>query len=96
MQELKQLALVLKESYVFENDSVCPEEACGTQWIDHKMKAMKKFNNKFGVSAAHFENVISGTSKKCDRATVQGKNNNLTQASVILRSAFVSDILIPA
>ena len=75
MRELKQLALILKESYVFENDSVRPEKACGTRWIDHKMKAMKKLNNKFAAFATHLENVISDTSKKCDCATLQVKYN---------------------
>ena len=36
------------------------------------------------------------TLKKCDCATLQVKYNNLTQASVLLRSAFLSDILQPA
>ena len=72
----KQLALILKESYIFENDSVRPEKVFGTQWIDHQMKATKKLNDKFGVFAAHLEIVISDTSKKCDRTTLQGKYNN--------------------
>ena len=42
MRELKQLALILKESYVLENGSVHPEKACGKQWIDHQMKAFEK------------------------------------------------------
>ena len=79
MQELKQLALILKESYAFENDSVRPEKTCGTGWIDHKMKAMKRFNSKFGIFAAHLENVISDTSKKCDCETLQGNYNNLKE-----------------
>ena len=64
MQELKQFALIITESNVFKNNNVCPEKACGTQSINHKMKATKKLNNKFGAFAAHLENVISGTSKK--------------------------------
>ena len=78
MRVLKQLALILKKSYVFENDWVRPERACGTWWIDHKMKAMKKFNDKFGVFGAHLENIISDMAKKYDGATLQGKYNNLT------------------
>ena len=87
MCELKQLALILKESFVFENDRVRPEKACGTQRINHKIKAMKNLNDKFGAFDAHLENVISDSSKKCDRATLQGKYNNVTQARVLLRSA---------
>ena len=56
MRELKQFALILMESNVFKNNN-----ACGTRSINHKMKAMKKLNNKFGAFAAHLENVISGT-----------------------------------
>ena len=62
-------------------------------WIDHKMEAIKKLNDKFGIFTAHSENFISDTSKKCDRATIQDKYNNLTQASVLMRSTFLSDIL---
>ena len=61
MRELKQFALILTESNVFKNNNVCPEKACGTRSINHKMKAMKKLNNKFGAFAAHLESVISGT-----------------------------------
>ena len=39
---------------------------------------MKNLSNKFGLFAAHLENVISDTSKKCDGATLQGKYNNVT------------------
>ena len=60
------------------------------------MKAMKKLNDRFGVFAAHLENIIFDTSKKCDHATLKGKYNNLSEASVLLRSTFVSDILQPA
>ena len=42
------------------------------------MKAMKKFNDKFGVFGAHLENIISDMAKKYDGATLQGKYNNLT------------------
>ena len=87
MRELKQLALILKESYVFENESACLEKTCRTQWTDHKMRAMKKLSNKF---------VSFLLRRKCDCATLQGKYNNLTQASVLLRSTFLSDILQPA
>ena len=51
------------------------------------MRAMKKLNNKF---------VSFLLRRKCDCATLQGKYNNLTQASVLLRSTFLSDILQPA
>ena len=41
--------------------TICPEKACGTRWIDHKMKVIKKLNNKFVVFPAHLENIIPDT-----------------------------------
>ena len=49
------------------------------------MRAMKKLNNKF-VFPANLENIIPDT-------TLQGKYINLTKASILLISAFLSDIL---
>ena len=57
---------------------------------------MVKLNDKFGAYASHLENVIADTSKKTDRATLQGKYNNLTKASVLLRSALLTNLLVPA
>ena len=96
LRELKQLASILRNVYCFENDSIRPEKATGTRWIDHKMRAMAKLNDKFGVYAAHLANVIADTTKKCDRATLQGKYDEFTEANVLLRSAFLSDLLSPA
>ena len=45
---------------------------------------------------AHLENVIADTSKKTDRATLQGKFTLLSEANVILRSALLTDLLVPA
>ena len=73
LHELKLLASALKEIYVFENNSTCPEKASGTRWIDNKMKAMGKLNGEFGVNAAHLGNVFADTMKQCDRITLQGK-----------------------
>ena len=95
MHELKRLASVLKEIYVSENNLIRPEKALGTRWIDNKMRAMGKLNDKFGIYAAHLD-VIADTSKQCDCTTLQGKYKKLTKANVLLCSAFLSDLLLPA
>ena len=82
--------------YVFENNSFRPEKASGTRWIDHKMRATGKLSDKFGVYIAHLGNIIADTSKQCDCATLQAKHNKLIEANVLLRSAFLSDLLLPA
>ena len=96
LRELKKLYEVLKNSYEFQNAALRPEKSSGTRWIDHKMRAMAKLNDKFGMYVSHLENVIADTSKQVDRAKLQGKYNKLVDASVLLRSAFLSDLLLPA
>ena len=94
LRELKLLAAVLKEIYVFQNNSICSEKVSDTRWIGHKMRAMGKLSDKFGVYAAHLGNTIADTTKQCDRATRQGKYNKLTEANIFLRRAFFFDLLL--
>ena len=83
IRKLKALYKVFEETYTFKNIALRPEKASGTCWINHKLRAMAKLNNKFGVYMAHLENVIADTSKKTDRATLQGKFTLLSKANVI-------------
>ena len=57
---------------------------------------MGKLIHKFGGYSAHLGNVIADTTKQCDRAILQGKYNKLTKAKILLRSAFLSNLLLPA
>ena len=57
---------------------------------------MGKLIHKFGDYSAHLDNVIAGTKKQCDRAILQDKYNELTKANILLRSAFLSNLLLPA
>ena len=60
------------------------------------MRGMGELNDRFGVYSAHLGNVIADTTKQCDRATLQCKYNKFTEANILLRSAFLSDLLLPA
>ena len=60
------------------------------------MRAMGKLNGRFGVYYVHLGNVIADTTKQCDRATLQCIYNKLTEANILLRSAFLYDLLLPA
>ena len=56
---------------------------------------MTKLNDKFGIYAKQIESSIEQTPKASDKATLLGKLNRLTIADVLLRSAFLTDILEP-
>ena len=44
----------------------------------------------------HIQNIIADTTKQLDRAKLQGKFNKLIESKVILRAAFLLDILAEA
>ena len=67
-------------------------KSTGTRCIDHKLRAMKKLVDKFGLYAMHLQNVIADTSKQCGRDTLQGKLTKMLD-SVLLCSAFFIDVL---
>ena len=68
----------------------------GTRWIDHKDRAMGRVVEKFGLYIQHLKGTIPTIKQSNDRAIVQGKLNKLVDAKVLLRSAFLSDVLTEA
>ena len=52
--------------------------------------------DKFGLYLQHFETIISDTTKKTDKAILEGKRKQLTDASILHRSALFIDLLEPA
>ena len=96
LSQLKSLFESLGEVYDFESKSIKPEKSIGTRWLDHKVRAMTKLNDKFGVYAKQIQSAIEEKSSSTDNAILQGKLNALTTADVLLRSAFLADILEPA
>ena len=80
---------------MFSND-IRPTKAPGTQWIDYQTGAMCKLVDQFGLYTHHLQNMITETSKQLDRATLQGKFNKLIELKVILRAAFLLNVLTEA
>ena len=60
----------------------------------HGVNPSQKIKN--GLYVSHLQNVIAGTSKKVDRATIKEKLNKLCNANVLLCCVFFTDILTPA
>ena len=49
LRELKNLHIILKDIYGFENDRVKPHRASGTRWIAHKLIALENMLDKFDL-----------------------------------------------
>ena len=94
--ELKELFSVLNEVYVFENHEVKSNRATGTRWIAHKLKLLKNYIDKFGLYIHHIENILANTTKKSDKATLEGKYRLLVNTKTFLLSCLLVDLLEPA
>ena len=57
---------------------------------------MGKLNYKFGICVTNLGNVIADATKQCDQDTLQGQYDKLNQSNVLLCSAFLPDLLLPA
>ena len=96
LRELCKLHKVLLELYEFEDGQVKPSKCSGTRWIAHVLQNMSGLIDKFGLYLQHFETIIPDTTKKADKATLEGKRKQLTDTSILLRSALFIDLLEPA
>ena len=94
--ELKSLYKDLKDQFEMYGGGVKPVKSNGTRWIDHKVRAMGRVVEKFGLYVQHLKGNIPTIKSSNDRATVQGKLNKLVDAKVLLRSAFLTDVLAEA
>ena len=95
-RELKSLHQELKGQFEMYGNGVKPVKSNGTRWIDHKVRAMGRVLEKFGLYVEHLKKNIPTIKSANDRATVQGKLNKLVDAKVVLRSAFFTDVLAEA
>ena len=95
-RELKKLYEVLRDQFEMYGCGVRPLKAAGTRWIDHKLRAMERLVEKFGLYAADLQNVISTCKISKDRAVLEGKFSKLIDAKVLLHSALFIDILAEA
>ena len=93
LREVREMYAIVCDMFEFESKQVKPHKASGTRWVDHHMKAMSNFVDKFGLYLAHFENIIADTTKHTDKATLEGKRREMCQAGVLLFSALFMDIL---
>ena len=96
LRELKLLFKDIKEDFEMFGDGVKPVKSTGTRWINLRIRAMACVIDKFGLYTQHLHDFVSREKNSKIKATVQGKLNKLLDAQVILRSAFLKDVLTPA
>ena len=75
-RELKNLHELLQGQFEMLSAGMRPLKASGTWWIDHKIGAMGRLIEKFGLYTMHLQNVIIATRSSKDRSTLEGKFKN--------------------
>ena len=68
VRELKNLYQILREQFETYGKNIRPVKSTGTRWIDHRIQAMEKLVNKFGLYMQHIQNIITDTTKQLDCA----------------------------
>ena len=92
-RELKNFYLLLEGQFEMYSAGVRPLKATGTRWIDHKIAAMGRVIEKFGLYTQHLQHTIDTAKKSQDRATLQGKFTKLINAKFLLGCALFTDVL---
>ena len=71
--ELKAIVEDLRDAFEFDDNGVRPVRSCGTRWVCHKLKAMKRVLSKYGAHVAHLTTLSEDpTVKAADRAKLKG------------------------
>ena len=91
-RELKNLYQLTKGQFEMHGDGVGGLKIAGTRWIDHKICAIERVVNKYGLYCLHLQHAITDTKKSKDRVTLQGKFNKLVDAKILLHSSFSIDV----
>ena len=73
--------------------SVKPLKGSLTRWMDYKICAMECVIEKLGLYEKHLNNCMVTNQNSTAHATVEGKLKKLVEANVLLRAAFLMDVL---
>ena len=66
------------------NYGVRPMNVIGRGWIDHKLQAIYRLTEKYGLYCVHLNDISTTTNSK-EKATLEGKFNRLVDAKSLLR-----------
>ena len=73
--------------------SVKPLKGSVTRWMDYKIRAMERVIEKLSLYVEHLNSCMATTKNLTARATVEGKLKKLAEANVLLRAAFLTNVL---
>ena len=95
-RELKNFYHLLEGQFEMYSAGVRPLKATAKRWIDHKVAAMGRVIEKFGLYTQHLQHSIDTAKKSQDRVTLQGKFTKLINTKSLLRCALFTDVLAEA
>ena len=95
-RELKNFHHLLEGQFEMYSAGVRPLKATATRWIDHKVAAMGRVIEKFGLYTKYLQHSIDTAKKSQDRVTLQGKFTKLINTKSLLRCALFADVLAEA
>ena len=95
--ELEEIHTLMRQCFEFEEGSrVKPVRANGTRWLAHKVAALERVYDKYGIYIVQLENVSVDPSYKADqRAKVSGYLKSWKTSKMLLHVAFYLDLLTP-
>ena len=91
-RELKNFYHLLEGQFEMYSAGVRPLKATAKRWIDHKVAAMGRVIEKFGLYTQHLQHSIDTAKKSQDRTALQGKFTKLIDAKFLLRCALFTDV----
>ena len=56
----------MKGQFEMYGDGVRPTKATGNKWIDHKIRAMERVVNKYGLYCQHLQHAITDIKNKTE------------------------------
>ena len=74
----------MKDEFVMYGDDIKPVKATGTYWIDHRMRAMQRLVDKYGLYCQHLQHAIPETKCAKDHTKLKGKFKKLIDTKVLL------------
>ena len=86
----------MKDEFEMYGDGVKPVKATGTRWIDHRMRAMQRLVDKYGLYCQHLQHAIPEMMGAKDSTMLKGILKKLIDAKVLLRSCLFIDVLFAA
>ena len=74
-----------------------PVRSQGTRWISHKLRALQRFLDRYGMYIAHLTSLASDNSvKPIDRAKLKGYLGKWKQPKELIGTALFIEVLKPA